>query len=243
MFTGKTVKTIRRIAALAMITVGVTALAADALKTDALTANVPEAKDFQLVYEMDLTKAARDIVYNVDNTAKLAGKAFDRVAYFVELQPKEGDAQYLYVSMDAFTNELTKIGIPTIASGIKFQQPVTNMNVVSNVKGIVTGTGLKGGNIEFWSTNYSQANSAKVPNADDKTFDFGDVPSTGGDYGSMQVHNSDAKQTLFTISHWVAGKDADIGIGNAPSGQPDWTFSKNAKNYTSMQLRVLVHLK
>ncbi|MFA6291920.1 MAG: hypothetical protein WC637_09080 [Victivallales bacterium] len=232
---------IKRIAVIAMMAVGVGTFAADAPKADAL-ANIPEAKDYQLVYDLDLMKVARDIVYDADNSAKLAGKAFDRIAYFIELQPNEGDAQYLYVSMDAFTPDAAKIGVPTVASGNTFQMPVANMNVVSNVKGIVTGTGLKGGNIEFWPTNYGQGNSAKVPNADDATFDFGDTPSPG-DYGSMQVHNSDAKQTLFTLSHWITERNADIGIGNAPSGQPDWTFSAAAKNFKSMRLRMLVHLK
>lgn len=236
----ETVKMLKRTAVIAMVSIGVSAFA-DEPKADGLSANVPEAKDYQLAYDLDLTKAAREITYGVDNTAKLAGKAFDRIAYFIELQPNEGDPQYLYVSMDAFTDDVKKIGVPTIASGNTFQMPVANMNVVSNVKGVVTGTGLKG-NIEFWPTNYATGNSAQVPGADDKTYDFGDQPQPG-DYGSMQVHNPDAKQTLFTISHWVAGRDADIGIGNAPSGNPDWTFSKNSKNFKSMRLRVLVHVK
>lgn len=236
-----TVKMIKRIAVIALMAVGVSSFAADAPKADAL-ANIPEAKDYQLVYDLDLMKAARDIVYDADNTAKFTGKAFDRVAYFVELQPNEGEAQYVYVSMDAFTPDVTKIGVPTVASGNTFQQPVANMNVVSNVKSIVAGTALKSGNIEFWPTNYATGNAAKVPNADEATYDFGDVPQPG-DYGSMQVHNNDAKQTLFSISHWVAGREADIGIGNAPSGNPDWTFSKNAQNIKSMRLRVLVHVK
>lgn len=238
----ETLKMLKRTAVIALVAVGAVALA-DEPKADGLSANVPEAKDYQLVYDLDLTKVNREFNYDVDNSAKLAGKAFDRIAYFVELQPNEGDPQYLYVSMDAFTGDVTKIGVPTIASGSIFQQPIVNMNVVTNVKGIATGTGLKG-NIEFWPTNYSQGNSAKVPGADEANFDFGDQPSTGsGDYGSMQVHNTDAKQTLFAVNHWVVGREADIGIGNAPSGNTDWTFSASSKKYKNMRLRVLVHVK
>lgn len=215
--------------------------AAQAAKTDALSANVPEAKDFQLVYDLDLAKLGPDFAYTTDNSAQFAGKTIDRIAYFIELQPKDGGPQYLYVSMDAFTGDATKIGLPTAASEIKFQQPVANLTVVSNVKDVVTGTGLKG-NIEFWSTNYAPKNTAGVEGADDTKFDFGDEP-TPGNYGSMQVHNAAAKQTLFTISHWLVGRDADIGIGNAPSGNPDWTFSKSSKNYDTLRLRVLVHVK
>ena len=44
----------------------------------------------------------------------------------------------------------------------------------------------------------------------------------------MQVHNHDAKQTLFALNHWREGSDADLGIGNQPKENPDWTFAGNA---------------
>ena len=60
----------------------------------------------------------------------------------------------------------------------------------------------------------------------------------------MQVHNHDAKQTLFALNPWVAGTGADLGIGNGPSsGAPDWTFAANAGAYPVKRLRVLVHVK
>ena len=147
-------------------------------------------------------------------------------AYFIELRRAEGDKQYLYVSMAAFTTDLKKIGVPTIASGATFQTNVANMNVYSNVSGIVTGTGIAGGNIEFWPNNYSAHNAKNVPNADSSKFDFGAQMSSPQDgHGCMQVHNHDARQTLFAINKWRAGSKAEIGIGNNPnpSGNPDWT--------------------
>jgi len=146
--------------------------------------------------------------------------------------------------MDAFTDNVGKIGVPTAWSGARFQQNVSNMNVYSNVKGVVTGIGLAGGNIEFWPNNYGPANSAKVPNASDQAFDFGDEPGDPVDgYGSMQVHNHEAKQTLFALNHWREGSHADLGIGNQPTGNPDWTFAANAGSYTVKRLRVLVRPK
>ena len=146
--------------------------------------------------------------------------------------------------MDAFTDSLDKIGVPTLKSGAQFQQRVNNLNVVSNVKGIVTGTGLRGGNIEFWPGNYGQANSAQVPNASSQAYDFGDEPAAPDDgYGSMQVHNFDASQTLFAINHWREGDKADLGIGNAGTVNPDWTFAANAGSWTAKRLRVLVRAK
>ncbi len=212
-------------------------------KRDLLGLKVPEAKQYQLVYDLDLAKLGPTINYDTDNRAKLT-RAFDRIAYFLELQSTSGDTQYLFVSMDAFTDSLDKIGVPTVTSGARFQQTVANLNVYSNVRGIVTGTNLAGGSLEFWPNNYGQANSANVPNASGQAYDFGDEPTDPPDgYGSMQVHNHNAKQTLFAVNHWREGKGADVGIGNRSEGNPDWTFAANAGGWQAKRLRVLVRAK
>ena len=36
---------------------------------------------------------------------------------------------------------------------------------------------------------------------------------------------------------------ADLGIGNQPTGNPDWTFAGNAGSYQVKRLRVLVRCK
>jgi sialate O-acetylesterase len=56
----------------------------------------------------------------------------------------------------------------------------------------------------------------------------------------MQVHDPGKKTTLFSINHWGAGPDADIGIGNGNGQNPDWTFSSNAANYSAKRLRIYV---
>jgi sialate O-acetylesterase len=118
------------------------------------------------------------------------------------------------------------------------------MNIVSNVKGVRTGSGLGGGNVEFWPNNYGPANGAKVPNASSEVYDFGDDPAEPADgYGSMQIHNHDAKQTIFAFNHWTAGDKADVGIGNQATGNSDWTFAANAGSFPVRRLRVLVHPK
>jgi sialate O-acetylesterase len=109
---------------------------------------------------------------------------------------------------------------------------------------VVNGTGLTGGNIEFWPNNYGAGNKANVPNASGQAYDFGDemaAPEAG--YGSMQVHNHAAKQTVFAFNHWSEGDRADLGIGNQPQGNPDWTFAGNAGSHTAKRLRVLVRCK
>ncbi len=212
-------------------------------KRDLLSLKVPEAKDYRLVYDLDLAKLGPTFDYALDNRAQI-DRPFDRVAYFLELQGADQNTQYVYVSMDAFTDDLGRIGVPTLVSGARFQQRVANLNVVSNVEGIVAGTNLAGGNIEFWPDNYGPPNAADVPHASADVYDFGDQPGDPRDgYGSMQVHNHNAKQTLFALNHWREGKDADVGIGNRPADHPDWTFAKNAGSYPARRLRVLVRCR
>jgi sialate O-acetylesterase len=212
-------------------------------KRDRLELKVAESKQYQLVYDLDLNKLGSTITYDTDNRARITS-AFDRIAYFLELQGTDGDTQYLYVSMEAFTDSLAKIGLPTVSSAGHFQQNLTRLNVYSNVRGIVTGTNLTGGNLEFWPNNYRPANTGNVPNASGEVYDFGDQPADPPDgYGSMQVHNHDAKQTLFAVNHWGEGKGADLGIGNQSAGNKDWTFAGNAGKWPAKRLRVLVRLK
>jgi sialate O-acetylesterase len=210
---------------------------------DLLAMKVPEAKKYTLIYDLDLAKLGKEIRYDVDNRAKV-NQPFDRVAYFLELQGSGGNTDYVYVSCDAFTDSLDKIGVPIVSSGARFQQNVANLTVISNVKNLKTGANLSGGNIEFWPNNYGTANSAGVPNASDQTYDFGDQPGDPADgYGCMQIHNHDARQVVFAVNHWGDGGKADIGIGNQASGNSDWTFSANAESYTAKRLRVFVRTK
>lgn len=207
---------------------------------DWLALKVEEAKKYQLIYDLDLANLGREVKYTVDASKDFGGK-FDRIAYFLELQKFGEETQYAYTSMDAFTDDVTKIGVPTIGSKATFQLHVANMNVISNVQGIATGEGLGGGNIEFWPHNYGPNNSMSVPNASSSLWDFGDEYSDPVDgYGCMQVHNYDAKQTIFAINQWKGAGSADIGIGNSTGRTRDWTFTSNAGQYEVKRLRVLV---
>jgi sialate O-acetylesterase len=226
----------------AALVLGMTLSAAEQAD-DLLVQKVTEAKDYELVYSLDLAKASGKINYDIDKHAEISG-AFDRVAYFLELQEAGQEPQFVYVSMDAFTDDIGKIGIPTLESKVVFQQKIANMTVVSNAAGVTNGTGLQGGNMEFWGNNYDPKNVAKIEGASDSKFDFGDNRHSSGNYGCMQIHNAEAKQTIFAFNHWVVGgSNSDLGIGNAPNKSSDWTFGKNAKNYSRKILRVLVRPK
>ena len=145
--------------------------------------------------------------------------------------------------MDAFTRDVNRIGVPTVGAKGLFQQDVANLDVASNVPGIPKGTGLASGSIEFWPSSYGPRNERPVPGASDSVFDFGD--SRGqlrGGYGSMQIHDREAKVTLLAFNRWGPKGTCELGIGNSPTGNPDWTFRQNARQYVLKRLTVLVRL-
>lgn len=207
-------------------------------RSDAL-GRIPEAAGYRLVYDLDLANLARDIRYDVDHAAD--APKFDRVAYFIELKKGGEPARHLWVSMDAFTDDARKLGVPAFASGITWQKSVANLNVFSDAPGMATGVNLGAGNLEFWPNNYGTQNSGGVPGAEEGVYDTGDMPVDPVDgYGCMQVHHTASKQTLFAINQWVAGPGANVGIGNSPGQTRDWTFVGNAGSYTAKRLRIFV---
>lgn len=192
---------------------------------------------YQLVYDIDLSKLNANPEYDIDKSDRIG--EFERVGYLVELRGDAG-SQAVFVSMDAFTSNAKQIGIPTAESGASFQQTVSNLSIFGRGVSLASGEQFNG-SIEFWPNNYGPANTAKVPGATNNRYDTGDqktVPKIG--YGSMQVHNTTAKQTVFAINHWKAGSSADIGIGNGTGEHSDWTFSGNAHTYQVKRLRVYV---
>ena len=201
------------------------------------------AAGYELVYTLDIPVLGKfnstPDPYRVNYSQFL--DAFDRIAYYIELQKTNGTTQYIWTSMNAFTSDKKKIGVPTVASGAIFQQFVSSLDVKSNVAGISNGINMAGGNLEFWPQNYSATNYAGIPGASENTCDFGDRMDPGG-HGSMQVHNYLAKQTLFAINNWGSDNQTiAIGIGNRPTGEPDWTFAANAgTDYTRRTLHVLM---
>ena len=227
-------------------------------------ANVTEANadGYELVYTLPIPnmanfRNANAVPYSFDiGSTKGAHQKFDRIAYYMELDAGAG-LQWVYASMDAFTSQANQIGLPhNVNNPVIWQQIVNNMNVDSNAAGIVTGTGIATGNVEFWSTNYNQSNAIGIPGANGGTFDFGDGGAgVGTGHGSFQIHNHGAAQTLFGYSDWGgnnAGANSELGIGTntgtvvtgggpvGVGGNPDWTFADSAHLYSTKNLQVLV---
>lgn len=204
--------------------------------------NVPELGGFDLVYELDLGKLGPEIVYSIDNSGSVGD--FDQIAYHVALESSALGIQNVFVVVDAFTDDVKKIGVPSASSGAKFQQKLTNMHVFSDVTALHTGEKAVDGWIEFWPHNYGPQNGAAVPNASQNKYDFGDTPSQPvNGHGSMQIHYPADRETIFAINSWRHGASADLGIGNHKGEHPDWTFADNASQYSRKTLQVYVRMK
>jgi hypothetical protein len=204
-----------------------------------------ELVDYRLVYDLDVPETAaynpNGVPYTADHSALVPAGSFDRIAYFMELRDGSGGIDWVWVSMAAFTLDATRIGVPASGTGAHFQHVLKDGHVQSNV--VMEGDALTGLNMEFWSTNY-QTNDALPVGASGGVFDHGDRPSDG-QYGSMQIHNGDVPETLFAYNHWgnAAGTQSDVGIGNSPTGNTDWTFEGNSATWTSRRLLVLVRAR
>jgi sialate O-acetylesterase len=207
---------------------------------------MPEVeKEYELVYEINPKNArckdGTKFIYKKDNSDKVKSP-FKKVAYFLALRDKARNTKYAFVEMDPFTDDLKKIGVPDKASGARFQCPVKNVKVKSNVPEIKTGDFPEGCNIEFWDCNYGGTNAKKIPGASNK-YDFGDAMSIKDSpgYGSMQIHNNKEKQSIICFNCFRAGKNADVGIGNSETQKADdWTFTKNANKCSVAEFKVLI---
>ena len=205
-----------------------------------------EAKAYKLVYAFDptasqLSDGGTRFVYDEDHSADFKGP-FKKIAYFMALQDLAGKETYVFVAMDPFSPEIGKMGVPTKASGARFQMKVSGVLVKSNVPGVAAGEYAEGCNLEFWDCNYGPANASQVPNADDKVNDFGDVmsPEASPGYGCMQIHNWQGKHSILCFNRFGNGKGNDVGIGNSEGPTRDWTFTSSAKNYARGEFKILV---
>ena len=208
--------------------------------------SVAEYNSYSLAYTLDIpvnSNFDNDLPpYSVDNTASIGN--FDRIAYCLQLAGDGLPSQFVWVSMDAFTTVPEQVGVPVISTGATFQQVVSGMNVFSNNGDIVTGTGIGTGNIEFWHNCYARTTGLGTLGGSGSAYDFDDTLQTDRPncYGSMQVHNYGAGQTLFAYNRWNNPSSADdLGIGNSPGhNDRDWTFKRNASDYSVRTLDILV---
>lgn len=205
------------------------------------TTNVPEASQYGVLYELSIPATANystlaSVIYSVNNSGLTLN--YNRVAYFLQL-----DNKWVWVSMNKFNTTNAQLGIPYANSGIIFQQTVTGMNVYSSAGAGVTNTTGITGNIEIWPDCYNTGVGLGGIGGNGSNYDFNDTRNASTNcYGSFQVHNYGASQTIFAMNCFMGGTGIDLGIGNnSGNANPDWTFMYNASTYTTTRkLYILV---
>ena len=176
------------------------------------------------------TRSGNNIVYSQNNSASYSDSDLQadgaRIGYRMEVTYNGTDyyAETIFDSWDGIT--LSSLLFPTVSNANVSQRTVTNMSVVSNYP-TVTNTSSTSGRLEIWPYNYTKdANS--VIGGNSSIYDFDDTHSGSSSYGSMQVHNLSAAQTVMAWNDHSASQP-DIGLGNNPATgnntHPDWTFS------------------
>jgi hypothetical protein len=194
-------------------------------------ADVPEFDEYSLIYHLEIAADSDfgDVrpPYTVNNSG--IDVAFDRVAYCMELEVG-GVLQWVWVSMETFTPAVRSVGVPYNQT---IQTPVYNLNVYAGGATVTTGTSIASGNIEFWDQRSLTTGSLGL-GGNDALNDFDDAPNLpAGSGGSMQVHNTGAQETILAYNNWDSATNVDdVGIGNSPAGNPDWTGAGNAGTFT-----------
>lgn len=195
----------------------------------------------QVIQQVDLPTSRWDGKWAYDTTAQLG--AFDRVGYCLELG-KQGTTQSVFTSMQAFTTDPSRLGLPTAVGDIR-RQRVSDLHVWSTAANVPSGDHPQG-YIEMWSTDFDPAASGQVPGASATTYDADDRPSATGTYGSFQVHaigtdltDATTPATVLAVNGWNNSSfTLDLGIGTSTSSNPDWTFAHNAATLSTRRLTV-----
>jgi len=139
----------------------------------------------------------------------------------MELQPASGEVQYLYVSMDAFSDDMGKIGIPTVASGARFSAERGKHECLLERKKHRDRNKHRRWQHLILAEQLRANNAAKVPNADSASMIFGDdIAGDGNLRARCRSTTTDAKQTLFAFNHWVAAPPAIWASATTPAATP-----------------------
>ncbi|WP_156313221.1 sialate O-acetylesterase [Micromonospora sp. HK10] len=207
-------------------------------------ANAAGMAGFTPVAAVDVPARAtgRPPAYVFDRTAAVA-RGFDRVGYCLELNGPAGP-QWVWTAMEPFTTDARRLGLPTRAGQI-VQQRVNDLEVATNVAGLPTGTGLAG-YLEMWPNSYGPRGTGQISGTAPDRYDADDDVQLSRAYGSFQVHlvggtrpADTSPQTVLAVNGFMSPSGPlALGIGPAPTGNPDWTFAANAGSLTQRRLTV-----
>ncbi len=153
--------------------------------------------------------------------------SFDRVKIRLECNVSN-TFRWAEVEFDTWSGlTVQDLQVPDYGNSVSHQRNVNNIKVSSNMPGVNLGN-FALGRIEMWRNNYATSTSGLTPAGNGGDYDWDDqINVTTNGYGCFQVHNvtSGYAQTILAWNHHQSGGQPDLGIGNAPSGHPDWTFN------------------
>ena len=115
--------------------------AASGLAADNVPAGIREG--WEPLYTLSLPTTARygrdPVSYTFNAAAAYANFPLSGVAYYLALQRPGEPIYYVWAEADAFTQDASKLGVPTTFSGAFFQQSVSNLTVYSTSPNVITG--------------------------------------------------------------------------------------------------------
>jgi len=182
------------------------------------------------------TRSNSIINYSVNKLDTVGSTKPQRIAYY--MQNGKNPNNFAWASFNSW-KDIINYDVPTGDSESNVfvnQRDINNLNVISNVDSIFKGkdnvidlgnsvkqiSGLKG-RLEIWSNDYVTTKNNISTGGNDNDYDTNDTPiNPVNGYGSFQVHDLTNNQTILA---WNRHNDPrpNIGFGNKPSGNPDWT--------------------
>ena len=171
-----------------------------------------------------------------DTGTVLANSAFTRVRYKASANNSGSTvwADMNFAKWDTRTDTnfttpratIPYLRVPSTGGSEQFiiKTNVSDLTVNSSNSSLI-GFGRQG-RLEIWPFDYATGHTNLTPTGNDGTFDFDDTPFLNNAYGSFQVHDLTDTHTVFAWNNH-ASNTPEVGFGNSPSSNPDWTFTNN----------------
>ena len=140
-----------------------------------------------------------------------------------------------------------RIPTTTAPSAYTVHANVTDLNVYSDNSQVSNGYGMTG-RLEIWPWDYTLSLSGLKPIGVSGTYDYDDLPTINGSYGSFQVHDLDNLKPVFVWNNHGYGVTAEIAYGKNTGTHPDWTFCYQGGGFgscpspSSFRLQIYVNI-
>jgi hypothetical protein len=196
--------------------------------------------------------------FTFDQTWFARTQAIARIAYCMELQNATRGYHWVYASMDPFTSDIGKVGVPTADRATMWQTYVSNLNIYAseNIANpvVTTGVGHRQRQHRVLAQQLRPGQHAGHPGCAQQAerhervrFRRRVCRRHGRPRLDAEFHNYLSGHTVFAMNAFgTNGRTPCLGIGNNTTftmadgtQDPDWTFYYNAGLYTVKNIYVL----